>query len=247
MKRALILLAFIIIPASLFAKPGDRINGTPVSFQTADGVIITGNYYPASGQRMKTFILLHGLGSSNDEWQSLEVRLVKSGYGFLAYDARGHGKSTFTRDGNTISYETMKAEQWAKMVKDVEMAVGFLRFQKNVPEKNIGLIGASMGANISLLYAATHEAVPVVVLLSPGMNYVVFNIASSIASFQKRPIAIAASPGDNYAYQSSQLLFNQIQSNPKAVLLSAEKGHGVAMFGGKDKLEKNLMQWLSKY
>ncbi|MFH1367842.1 MAG: alpha/beta fold hydrolase [Elusimicrobiota bacterium] len=243
-KKYAVFVMLLAIPAVLLAKAGER-TGSPVSFQTPDGVIITGTYHAPAGPRMKTFILLHGLGSTNEEWQSFAVHLVRAGYGFLAYDARGHGKSVFTRDGKQLSYENFVPSQWNLMIQDVGSAVSFLMNEKKIQEKRIGLIGASMGANVSMLYAASNEAVPMVVLLSPGVNYVLFNISNAVSSFQKRPVAIAVSPNDTYAYQSSQLLFRKIEMNKRAVLLTAAKGHGVEMFDGR--FERRLLQWIAKY
>ena len=67
----------------------------------------------------------------------------------------------------------------------------------------------------------------------------------AIQWFHKRPIAIAASEGDTYAFQSSQLLYQQIQENNRAELMPTEKGHGVEMFGGK--FDKVLLRWLARY
>jgi alpha-beta hydrolase superfamily lysophospholipase len=237
---------FLLSPA-FAVKKGYHL-GTPVTFKTSDGMIISGLFCPAAGSRVKTFILLHGLGSDQDEWQKFAGKLVARGYGFLSYDARGHGKSTLTADGKQVSYQDFGApgpkSQWNRMITDLGDAVMFLANEKKVRANNIGIIGASVGANVALIYSATNEAIPVVVLLSPGINYAGFGTLDAIQWFHKRPIAIAASQGDTYAFQSSQLLFQQIQENRRANLMPAEKGHGVEMFGGK--FDKVLLRWLAK-
>ncbi len=193
--------------------------------------------------------MLHGLGSNQEEWQSFVQELIVSGYGFFSYDARGHGKSTITSDGKQFSYQNFGApgakSQWPKMITDLGEAVLFLAKGKKARAKNIGLIGASMGANVALIYAATNENIPVVVLLSPGLNYVGFDTREAIQRFHQRPIAIAVSIGDTYALQSSQFLYRQIQENQRAIFIPAEKGHGVGMFGGK--FDKELLRWLSQH
>ncbi len=220
--------------------------GEKVSFQTPDGVIISGLFHkPASGAH-KTYILLHGLGSGQDEWQSLSDKLVSAGCGVLSYDARGHGRSTMTAGGRKISYTEFgppgPGSQWDKMPADLGLAIAFLNDQKNIPTNRIGLIGASIGANICLIYAAKAPVIPVVVLLSPGLNYAGFGTMSSIGAFTKRPILFAASPTDTYAYQSSILLYQKVQANPKAAFLTGASGHGVQMFDGK--FDKQLLKWI---
>lgn len=239
--------AFLLSPAFAAVKKGYHL-GTPVSFKASDGLIISGLFNPASGPNMKTFILLHGLGSGQDEWQAFAGELVAQGYGFLSYDARGHGKSMVTADGKQVSYQNFGApgpkSQWNRMITDLGDAVMFLANEKKVRTKKIGIIGASVGANVALIYAATNEEIPVVVLLSPGVNYAGFGTLDAVQWFHKRPIAIAASEGDTYAYQSSQLLIQQIQDNKRAKFMPTEKGHGVEMFGGK--FDKVLLRWLAQ-
>jgi len=238
----------LLSPAFAAVKKGYHL-GTPVSFKTSDGMIIAGLYNPAASQGMKTFILLHGLGSNQDEWQKFAGELVAQGYGFLSYDARGHGKSTLTIDGKQVSYQNFGApgpkSQWTRMITDLGDSVMFLVNEKKVRTKNIGIIGASVGANVALIYSATNEAIPVVVLLSPGINYAGFGTMDAIQWFHKRPIAIAASEADTYAYQSSQLLIQQIQENSRAEFMPTEKGHGAEMFGGK--FDKVLLRWLARH
>ena len=220
--------------------------GEKVSFQTRDGVLITGLFRKPSSAGNRTCILLHGLGSTQEEWQSFSDRLAAAGYGVLSYDARGHGKSTSYADGRKLSYTKFgppgPGSQWGNMTDDLGEAINFLASKKGIPVKKIVLIGASIGANICLIYAAKTPEIPLVVLLSPGLNYAGFGTLGSIESFAKRPIAIAASPSDSYAYQSSILLFQRIQGSKKAAFLQGPAGHGVQMFDGK--FDSQLLKWI---
>src|SRR2546430_2152064 len=70
-----------------------------VSFKTKDGVTLKANFEkPAAGKPV--VILLHGLASSKEEWNPFAEYLAKQGWGVLAYDARGHGSSSKTKDIN---------------------------------------------------------------------------------------------------------------------------------------------------
>jgi alpha-beta hydrolase superfamily lysophospholipase len=225
---------------------GSRI-GKKVSFFTRDGVEIQGLYEPRASRSKLTFIFLHGLGSNQEEWQVFEKKFVRYGFGFLSYDARGHGNSTSTKTGQ-ISYTTFSANSpdsdWRKMVGDLEDAVNFLNKEYGLPKKSIGLMGASLGANICLKYAAGEKSIPVIVLLSPGMNFAGINIEYDIVNIEKRPILIVASPGDTYSYQSSQLLIQKLKQNPKAVFEKAATGHGVNMLD--IKTENTIIGWITR-
>jgi pimeloyl-ACP methyl ester carboxylesterase len=241
---ALLTAVSLFTPSHALVQKGKTV-GKKVTFTTKDGVIISGLFQPAEYAGY-TFILLHGLGSSQDEWQPFAAKLVRNGYGFFSYDARGHGQSILTKDKKSITYQAFggpgQNSQWSKMVSDLAEAVQFLTKDMGLPQKKIGLIGASLGANVCIIYASTNNSIPMVALLSCGINYAGLDITNYINSFQNRPIAFVASPGDTYAYQSSLILYQNINSNKKAVFIQgSNNAHGVQMFDGK--LENTLIKW----
>jgi alpha-beta hydrolase superfamily lysophospholipase len=224
-------------------------SGEKITIETPDGVILSALYRPPASSNKKTFVLLHGLGSSSDEWTPFMNKLVESGYGFLAYDARGHGKSTIDKKNRPVNYQQFgqpgPGSEWEKMPDDLDAVITFLNNTKRTPAKKIGLIGASLGANISLLYAAKNPNIALIVLLSPGLNYAGFESLGYIETIAKRPIEISASPKDIYAYQSSILLYQKIQSNKLASFLPGKSGHGVQMFDGK--FDNQLLKWINRH
>ena len=247
---------FLLTPANSFAAKGKggRV-GEKVSFSSKEGFNITGLFVRPAGPGMKTFILLHGLASSQDEWQGFVHDLTKHGYGFLSYDARGHGKSLIVQNGMKLTYDSFgppaKNSNWEKMVSDLDSAVNFLITAKNIRPNKIGLIGASLGANVCLLYASNKDSVNPVVLLSPGIDYAGLNTNQAIFAFKGtknkyRPIAIVASPNDTYAFQSACYLYKQIESNKKSVLIQGQNSnHGVQML---DKtMVRKIFSWINNY
>jgi pimeloyl-ACP methyl ester carboxylesterase len=221
--------------------------GEKITFTTEDGIVISGLYAAPSGSS-KVFILLHGLGSGQEEWQPFVHYLVRAGYGFLSYDARGHGESVLTKDNRKITYESFGApgpgSPWSFMVADLGRAVQFLNTAKGIPTRRIGLIGASLGANVALQYAANVKEVPAVVLLSPGLVYAGLTTREAARSFTNRPILLVASPDDTYAYQSSMILLRELQKDPRAQFMQGAAGHGVQMFTGE--LESRVIKWLQR-
>ena len=74
-----------------------------IEFQTADGVVIKGTFYPAQGDKKKeaVVLLLHhfdpvkgGSSKKGGEWQELAGALQEDGYPVLSFDFRGFGDST---------------------------------------------------------------------------------------------------------------------------------------------------------
>ncbi len=245
---ALLTLSLIFQPPALHAME-------KVTFKTADGVQLVGQWYPPAPKK-SSLILLHGLGSSKEEWQDFAKYLSSKGYGALIYDQRGHGASTRTNSGGTINFQQFYGQgldsEWGKMVYDLFDAVRFLKEKRGVKTASIAVGGASIGANIAARYAAVHTEVPFVILLSPGMNYQGLTTADVMPQLKSRPVALAASPGDRYAYQSVVSLEKMLSRPPSETFIeNPAAGHGVQMFRRAkseqpSELEVKLLQWIQK-
>ena len=243
----------LFVSQSVYAKRRvrkvDRI-GKKVSFTTKDGIVIQGLFKPPKSSSKETFILLHGLGSNQEEWQPFISKFVRYGYGFLSYDARGHGHSILTDKNKKVTYQTFGSPKtnsnWTKMISDLDDAISFLQNKKGIKKSKMGLIGASLGANICFNYAAKDKTISIVVLLSPGMNYAGIKIKQSIPAYKKRYLLIMAAPGDTYAYQSACMLYKNIKENKHAVFMHGKNsGHGVNML---DRLLTNkLIGWINRH
>ena len=136
-----------------------------VTLQTSDNIAIAGDYYAPTIQSPRGVLLVHMMPSTKESWRMLAKRLRGSGYHVLAIDLRGHGESV----GGPEGYKTFGDEEHQKSILDVEAGVGFLK-TKGVVEDHLSVIGASIGANFVLRYAAEHGTKNCV-LLSAGLDY----------------------------------------------------------------------------
>jgi fermentation-respiration switch protein FrsA (DUF1100 family) len=171
----LLVFIFLVVPyllSSLIAHAGTRpmdraLTSTPtdfalkyqgVTFQTSDGVSISGWYIPSSGKHA-TIIYSHGLFRSRRELLARAADLCHLGYGALLDDSRNHGLS-----GKAITslgyFERL----------DVEGAVTYLRDVVHTQDK-IVLLGVSMGAVADLLAAAETPQVSAVVSDSSYLTF----------------------------------------------------------------------------
>src|SRR6478609_4282785 len=103
-----------------------------VSFNSADGVTLSGWYIPSGNQA--AVILLPGSGSTRSSVLDHAVLLARHGYGALLFDPRGHGKS----GGQAMDFGWY-GEQ------DIPAAVTFLQQQPDINPDRIGAVGLSMG------------------------------------------------------------------------------------------------------
>lgn len=227
-------------------------HGQRVTFLTDDGVSIVGTYYtPASGTNNSTptVILLHMLGRDRNTWNTLASTLSeKEGYAVLSIDLRGHGESIKQND-KTISYQIFTEEDFNKMVLDVKAAKQFLTGQKNANPNTISIVGASIGANVALNYAASDPTIKSVVLLSPGINYRGVSTSEAITKY-KNPIYIAATEGDSESAKDSQTLCNKINCDGNIRIYSDNsRSHGTNMLSDlslNPPLQDLILSWLKE-
>ena len=218
-----------------------------LTWTTNDGVEMVGLYRPAHRSGALTWVLLHGLGSNKEEWSAFGKKLAGQGNGVFIYDARGHHESIHLVTGETISYQSWQSagpgSPWDAMPSDLASAVALLRKKYGLPEGRIAVGGASLGANVALVYAGEHANVPAAVLLSPGMEYAGIQTAAAIKATRGRPVLMAASPNDLYAYSSVRQLAD-LASGPASRVLEGKSGHGVNMLD--EEFTKTLLDWMRK-
>jgi pimeloyl-ACP methyl ester carboxylesterase len=222
--------------------------GKSVGWNTPDGVHLVGRYQQPSDAAGLVWVLLHGLGSNKDEWNGFVRQLAAQGDGFLIYDARGHGDSRHQVQGSDLDYRDFRTagpgSAWDHMPADLKSAVRTLEKRFGVPPAKIAVGGASLGANVALVYASMHPGVPAVILLSPGLEYAGIQIEVPFQHYGDRPLLMAASPGDTYAYASVQQLAAQRHDSRFVVLQGQGTAHGVNMFN--DQFTPQLLAWMKK-
>jgi pimeloyl-ACP methyl ester carboxylesterase len=238
--------------AQLQTNNGGDPAGQKVSFLTDDGVLIVGTYYsPYSSHATspKAVILLHMLGHNRNDWNAFASNLSNTSNSFavLSIDLRGHGES-INQEGKTISFQSFTPTDFNRMVLDVKAAKHFLVTQKNILPNNIAIVGASIGANIGLKYAASDPSIKAVVLLSPGLDYKGVMSTDSIRQYTN-PIYIATGGRDPIAGNDPQTLCNIINCGNHLMVYQDSNSHGTDMFSDSSlnpSLGNLIISWLDK-
>ena len=208
-----------------------------VTFRTDDGVTIAGSLYlPA--RTGPAVLLLHALGRSREDWQPVATRLADAGFVALAIDLRGHGASGALPEGTSL-------EDLTRMVADVKAARAFLSTRREVVPNRIGIAGASIGANLAILYAAGDPTVRSLALLSPGIDYRGLRPEAAMKKYGDRPALLVASQEDNYSANSARQLS---QSGPgvRDLRILNGAGHGTAMLARQSDLAASLLDWFRR-
>jgi 3-oxoadipate enol-lactonase len=119
-----------------------------------DGVTLAAE---RAGEGTPVVLLLHGLTATRRYVVMGSRALERSGHEVIAYDARGHGRSTPAPDPGDYGYETL--------VLDLEAVLDGLGIERAV------LAGASMGAHTLLAFALRRpERVAGLVVITPAYD-----------------------------------------------------------------------------
>ena len=140
---------------------------------------LAGLYWEPRERMSPAVLLLPMLGHGKEEWLPLAARLHAEGYGVLALDLREGGHTDRER-----------------LLADARAGFTFLREQKKVDAARIGLVGASLGANTALNFAAAEPLVRVAALLSPGLDYLGVTTEPALRDYGTRPLLLAGAEED---------------------------------------------------
>lgn len=142
-----------------------------VRFRTSDGVSLSGWYLPS--RNGTAVALLHGSGSTRSATLEHAAFLNREGFGVLAFDSRGFGRSGGT--GMSLG--------WFGDL-DIDGAMSFLSDRPGVDPAKIGVVGLSMGGEEAIAAAGTDDRIRAVVAEGAGAVRTVAD-AKSIDGFTR--------------------------------------------------------------
>lgn len=219
-----------------------------VQFQTTDGVTIFGLYTHGDNPAQPAVLLSHMMPAAKESWDDFAQKLGEAGFQVLAIDLRGHGESVeqmLNAKRQMLNYKKFTDEEHQKSILDLEAGVGFLK-SKGVSE--IHLAGASIGANLSLQYAAEHADTQSVILLSPGLDYRGVKTEPYAARLHEGQAAHYAAAGDDpYSAETVKTLHQKTPAGVKKELKVFEHGgHGTDIFSAHPEFVEELVRWLKQ-
>ncbi len=201
-------------PAAPTALPPDEQR---IEFQTEDGALLVGSYYPGATNPAPLVILMHQARSDRYAWETLagliswlQNRPAGSGalfaplranptlppmpagvsFAVFAFDFRGHGESA--GGGGP--------DDW---LKDARAAIQAAKGLPGVDPARIVLIGASFGADATV--DTFTEGCLGAITLSPG-SYLQIDYTQAVAEVdaQGKPVLCLAAQGDTHSAQACQ-------------------------------------------
>ncbi len=193
------LLWAFVMPAS-----GAEQKEQAVSLSTQDGWTLAALYRPAEDGR-KTVVLLHDIGKNKEEFSTFKSNLASEGFGYLALDLRGYGRSLDKGEARTFAKEGVDNE-FNKMTRDVDAALNFLK-QRGVSAQDTVVLGAGLGANVAAKSMSFWPDVAGLALISPSTNN---KDVLSIPAMRlyKGDILIAAGAADKKGFLEASVIRN---------------------------------------
>jgi dienelactone hydrolase len=229
-------------PTSALPDPGF----TTITIDSPDGVKIVGSFLESAKANSPAVLLLHQWQSDRHSYDDLAKRLNAKGFNVLSIDGRGFGESVKTADGKTVGPD--RSDEAVKgMLGDVGAAFDFLSRQKNVDPTRVGIVGASYGSSLAVIYAAGDQKVKAVALLSPGLNYF-GNMATepAVTKYGDRPLLLVAAQDDAESADAVRKLGSIGPNDKHQVKIYDKGGHGTGIFGAEVGLQDLLDEFLSK-
>jgi len=227
-RRAFVFTLALVLAGAL--APG-AFAAQRVTFRTDDGVTIAATWYepPSRGPAV---ILVHMLQRTRRDFEALAIRLSSEGIGTLAIDLRGHGESQGSYGDN-----------FAPMVADLKAARRFLATRSDVVGR-IGILGASLGANLAALAAADDPTITSVALLSPSLDYRGLRIEPAMRKIGSRRVLMVVSDDDAYATRTARDL--EKGTTGREVIHLPAAGHGSVMLERDPSLIGLVVDWFRR-
>jgi len=158
---------FIVGLDRLFYYPSKTVHYTPddfslkyedVTFETSDGLKLSGWFLPADGRAKGTVIHFHGNAENITAHVTLSLWLMWEGYNVFVFDYRGYGKS----EGRVTRAGT---------IRDGHAALDYVLSRDDVDPGRIFAFGQSLGGAVATVVAAERQEFRAVVLDSTFSGY----------------------------------------------------------------------------
>lgn len=213
-----------------------------VSFTTNDNIKIVGDLNQPNGAA-KAILLLHMMPSTKESWSAFAEKLNNNGWATLAIDERGHGESL----GGPYGYKSFTPAQQQAKIYDVEAAA---RWVKDRGLRMEATVGASIGANLALVYQAKHSEIISTIPISPGLNYLGVDALAAVGKLKPpHRVYFVASANDERvpnAVEMARELYANCLVADKRIYISKSAKHGTDIFDVEPDLQNQLIAWLSK-
>jgi dipeptidyl aminopeptidase/acylaminoacyl peptidase len=222
-------------------------NNSEIEFTTTDNITINASYLLPKTEAKATLpalILIHQGGSSRQEWFEAPIvnLLIENGYAVLVYDVRLHGKSE--KDKGDL-YDLFNNPKRAPL--DLLAAIKFLKQDKRIDSNRIGIIGASIGANLACVAASSEDYEVKSVVSISAKTEAVQNLSGTKNSLSLKNAFFIASKNEQNGKRDkwANELYDKTTGHKKVVIAKGNK-HGSYILRENESLVNEIIEWFNK-
>ena len=235
-------MALLVVACSVLAMhaSGPRhADPQTVTFAARDGMLVTGALHLPEKTPAPAVLLLPMMSRTLHDWDQVAARLADAGIAALAIDFRrnGGGKPTGAGAG--------EAGAFSDLVLDAEAARAYLSARPEIVPGRVGLLGASLGANVAVLVAGNDPTIPTMALLSASLEYRGLYLEQALRKYGQRPVLLVASSEDPYALRSARQAVT-MGDGPRELRVLSGAGHGTVMLSRDPDLISALVDWFQR-
>jgi len=216
-----------------------------VSFITKDNIAISASYLTPknNSKSYPAIILIHQGGSSRQEWleSSIIESLLNEGFVLLAYDVRQHGKSAKDKGDLFNLFNNPK-----RAPLDVQAAIKFLKEDSRINQDRIGILGASIGANLACVAINNNYGIKSAISLS-SKTEAVQNLSGKKELLNLKNIFHIASANEQGGLrkQWAEELYAKTKGERKIAIAKGGK-HGSYILRSSPDLNNQVIEWFKK-
>ena len=219
-------------------------DGESLFLDTTDGHRIAAWYWAPLQSGAPWVILVHMRGGHKGTWGDMPRKLVDEGFAVAAIDLRGHGES-LAASGRPLNFEGLTENDYQAMLGDIAAAHVLFETRSAVDADRVAVIGASIGANLAIMYAAGDERVRTAVALSPGLNFMGLQPLSYLPGYDRRALYLVVASGDEYSYKSCHEIEAQALADPASIRSFDGTEHGTDLLEAHRGLDATIVSgWL---
>ncbi|MCS7183849.1 MAG: alpha/beta fold hydrolase [Patescibacteria group bacterium] len=212
-----------------------------ISIYTEDGVEIVSDYYKVKNSKF-VGILVHMMPSDRTSFKKFAEFLNLNGYSALAFDLRGHGESINSSMGK-LNYKNFSDIEHQNSIFDLRAVSKFLE-NEGYSLKNQFLVGASIGANLSLQFLSQNNSLKAAVLLSPGKNYRGIEIERFLDKTLENKILVITTKEDFQSFNSVEIFQKKTPST--TIIVYEGNLHGTDIFNQYPDLFQKILNFLKE-
>jgi pimeloyl-ACP methyl ester carboxylesterase len=160
---------------------------------------------------------------------------------FLAFDLRGHGRSTTIGD-HEIHYADMGDTDFVKIPGDVAEMTNKVISEYGIDTDHIVVIGASIGANTAMLLTEKMPFISKVVMLSPGVDYRGLKPSEAFKEYKGQTLIVTGNRDRQSFVGSQQIAKEKMVDWLLKIYQTAD--HGTNLINTDPRAMRTVIQWI---